>query len=88
MDTNKLFGSLQNPDTEDLHRGATRFVGLPLVSMSVALAVAATNIRHQRKWWADHVDKPDHPLLREDPQSLGWVELTQEQLDALDHAAA
>ena len=82
-----FFGSLKNPDAEDLHRGSTRFTGLPKVSLSVAFAVAATNIRHQRKWWAKRDGKPDHPLLSEDPPSLGWTELTQEQLDALDRDA-
>jgi hypothetical protein len=79
-----LFGSLKNPDTEDVRRGFTKYVGLPLVSLGLVLAGAVLNVRHQRKFWAERDERADHPLLTPDPTSHGWVELTEEQAAALD----
>lgn len=79
-----FFGSLKNPDTEGVRRGFTKFVGLPLVSLGLTLAAAVCNIRHQRRWWHGKPDRPDHPLLVDDDPSYGWVELTEEEADALD----
>lgn len=44
------FGNLKNPNTENVHRGLFRFTGLPLVSLAVAAAVTASNVRQLRNW--------------------------------------
>lgn len=79
-----LFGSLKNPDTEDVRRGFTKFVGLPMMSLGLALAAAVCNVRHQRNFWTNTPDQPDHPLLTPDPDFNGWRELTQEECDQAD----
>lgn len=71
-----MFGSLKNPDTEGVRRGFTKFVGLVMVSLGLTLAAAAANVRHQRKFWEDRSDRPDHPLLTPDPTFHGWAALT------------
>jgi hypothetical protein len=68
-----LFGSLKNPDTEGVRRGFTKFVGLPMVTLGLTLAAAICNVRHQRRFWADRDDRPDHPLLHPDPEFAGWT---------------
>lgn len=79
-----LFGSLKNPDTEGVRRGFTKYVGLPMVSLGLALAAAVCNVRHQRNFWSDDADRPDHPLLADDPTFHGWAALTEDQAAAED----
>jgi hypothetical protein len=85
------FGSLKNHDTEDIRRGFTKFVGLPLNALGLAFGIIACNIRHQRKWWAKRTDRPDHLLLADDDAVSGWIEVSDDEvalLAAHRHAAA
>lgn len=79
-----LFGSLKNPDTEGVRRGFTKFRGLPMISLGLVLAAVVCNIRHQRKFWEDRPDRPDHPLLADDAPSYGYIELTKQEAEEQD----
>lgn len=70
------FGNLKNPNTENVHRGLFRFTGLPLVTLSIAAAVTASNLRQLRNWHArtDNGD-PANPLLAPEPVFRGFVML-------------
>lgn len=76
------FGSLKNDNTEAIRHGFTHFVGLPMTTLGMALGVAAMNVRHQRKWYADNnVDVANHPLLEPDPPHKDWMDVPDD-----DHA--
>jgi hypothetical protein len=79
-----LFGSIKNADTEGATRGFTKYRGLPMMSIGLTLVAAAANIRHQRKYYHDRPDAPDHPLLTPDPDDHGWTQLTADEAAVLD----
>ena len=83
-----VFGSIKNPNTEGLRRGFTNYIGIPMNSLAITLAAVVTNIRHQRKHWADRDDAPDHPLLAEEPENHGWRALTAQERASLDQMHA
>lgn len=78
------FGSFKNRDTEDISRGYTKFVGLPMMTLAVSFAAAVCNVRHQRNHWLERDDRPDHPLLQADPTVQAWAPLTDDQVAELD----
>ncbi|MFP5309590.1 MAG: hypothetical protein ACLGIR_08430 [Actinomycetes bacterium] len=82
------FGSLKNPNTEGVRRGYSQFVGLPMVSLGIALAAAVCNVRHQRKFYADRDDLHDHPLLTPDPAPRPVRELTDAEIEEHDRQHA
>lgn len=78
-----IFGSIQNGDTEAVQRGFTKFVGLPMVSLGLTMALASANVRHQRNFWDEHPDlRPDHPLAANDPGLHGFRTMTAEEVAA------
>lgn len=46
-----IYGNLKNPSTENVRRGHFRVMGLPLVTLLLAIAVAACNLRQLRNWY-------------------------------------
>ncbi|WP_028652722.1 hypothetical protein [Nocardioides halotolerans] len=71
------FGLLKAPNNENVHRGLFRFVGLPLVTLSITAAATATNLRQLRNWH-DRTGNGDlaNPLLAPEPEFHGFVLLT------------
>ncbi|WP_028652654.1 hypothetical protein [Nocardioides halotolerans] len=71
------FGNLKNPNTENVHRGLFRFMGLPLVTLAITAAATATNLRQLRNWH-DRTGNGDpcNPLLAPEPEFHGFVLLT------------
>jgi hypothetical protein len=68
------FGNLKNPNTENVSRGVFRFTGLPLVTLSVAAAVTASNVRQLRNWHQRTGNgTPGHPLLQPEPTFRGFA---------------
>ena len=60
-------------------------MGLPLVTLVVAMAAATTNLRPLRKWHErTGFGDIQHPLLQADEGFLGYSRLTKEQADELD----
>lgn len=82
------FGSFKNRDTEDISRGYTKFVGLPMMTLALTFAAAVCNVRHQRNHWADRDDRPDHPLVQPEPAVQAWAPLTDDQVAELDRRHA
>lgn len=79
------FGNLKNPNTENVSRGVFRFTGLPLVSLAVAAAVTASNVRQLRNWHHRTGNgDPDHPLLQPEPTFRGFA-LIQPDLPHREH---
>jgi hypothetical protein len=79
------FGVLKNTSSTGFHRGSHQFVGLPLVTLVVAMAAATTNLRLLRKWHErTGFGDIQHPLLQPDEGFLGYSRLTKEQADELD----
>ncbi len=64
-----FFGSIKNPDTENLDRGQSKFTGLVRNILRVAMSSAACNIRHQAKFYEG---SRDHPLLNVEDDDEGW----------------
>jgi hypothetical protein len=68
------FGNLKNPNTENVHRGLFRFTGLPLVTLAVAAAVAACNVRQLRNWHERTGNgDPTNALLVAEPTFHGYL---------------
>ncbi|MDP5185511.1 hypothetical protein QOZ88_23000 [Blastococcus sp. BMG 814] len=81
------FGNLKNPDTENTRRGYFRFTGLPLVTLAMAFAVTASNVRQLRNWHQrTGAGDPAHPLLQAEPEFHGYALLTAEQAAGVDDA--
>ena len=79
------FGVLKNTSSTGFHRGSHQFVGLPLVTLVVAMAAATTNLRLLRTWHErTGFGDPRHPLLQPDEADFGSSRLTKEQADAID----
>lgn len=79
------FGVLKNTSTTGFHRGSHQFVGLPLVTLVVAMAAATTNLRLLRTWHErTGLGDTQHPLLQPDEDFLGASRLTREQAEQLD----
>jgi hypothetical protein len=76
------FGNLKNPNTENVHRGLFRFTGLPLVTLAVAAAVAACNVRQLRNWHERTGNgNPTNLLLAAEPAFHGYLLLTVDDPD-------
>ena len=79
------FGVLKNTSSTGFHRGSHQFVGLPLVTLVVAMAVATTNLRLLRTWHKrTGFGDTQHPLLQPEGEDSGYTRLTREQADAID----
>lgn len=59
------------PDTEGVRRGFTKYVGLPMVSLGLALAAAVCNVRHQRNFGATPPTAPTTRSSLTTPPSTG-----------------
>lgn len=78
------FGVLKNTSSTGFHRGSHQFVGLPMVSIVVAMAAATTNLRLLRRWHEETgLGDPNHPLLSPDQPHHGFAELTEDQANML-----
>ena len=79
------FGNIKNPSTENLRRGFFRVTGLGPVTVLVAIAVAACNLRQLRNWHQrTGLGDPSHPLLAPDAEDHGFIPLTAEQAAQID----
>lgn len=79
------FGVLKNTSSTGFHRGSHQFVGLPLVTLVVAMAAATTNLRLLRTWHErTGFGDTQHPLLQPDEDFHGSTRLTREQADEID----
>jgi hypothetical protein len=71
------FGNLKNPNTENVHRGLFRFTGLPLVTLAIAAATTASNLRQLRNWHHRTSNgNPTNPLLAAEPVYRGFLLIT------------
>ena len=85
------FGNLKNASAENVRRGFFRLTGLGPVTVLMAVAIAACNIRQLRNWHErTGLGDPDHPLLAPDDDDHGFVHLTAQQAADLDaqHSSA
>ena len=74
------FGVLKNTTATGFHRGSHQFMGLPLVSLALAMAAATTNLRLLRAWHAEtSLGDLSHPLLQPDKPHYGFAEITEEE---------
>jgi hypothetical protein len=74
------FGVLKNTTATGFHRGSHQFMGLPLVSLALAMAAATTNLRLLRTWHAEtSLGDSSHPLLQPDKPHYGFAEITEEE---------
>lgn len=79
------FGVLKNTSSTGFHRGSHQFVGLPLVTLVVAMAAATTNLRLLRTWHErTGLGDTQHPLLQPDEDFHGQYRLTKAQAEQLD----
>jgi len=71
------FGNLKNPNTENVSRGVFRFTGLPLVTLAIAAAVTASNVRQLRNWHQRTGNgNGGDPLLQPEPAYRGFALIT------------
>ena len=72
------FGVLKNTTATGFHRGSHQFVGLPLVTIVLAMAAATTNLR-LLQGWHEKTGSGDllHPLLQPDKPHYGFTEISQ-----------
>lgn len=79
------FGVLKSTPATGFHRGSHQFVGLPLVTLVVAVAAATTNLRLLRTWHeSTGFGDTQHPLLQPDKEDNGSSRLTKQQADEID----
>lgn len=78
------FGNVKNADTENLHRGQHRLVGIPLVNIIIGLVLASYNMRILRNWH-EKTDKgdPNHPLFAPNHTPTYTLRLTEQEVHAL-----
>ena len=79
------FGVFKSATATGHDRGTHQFQGLPLVTISVAVSAAVTNLRLLRKWNEETgLGDPLNPLLTPDPEFHGLLELNAEGAQAID----
>ena len=79
------FGVFKSATATGHDRGTHQFQGLPLVTISVAVSAAVTNLRLLRKWNEETgLGDPLNPLLIPDPEFHGLLELNAEGAQAID----
>ena len=62
-----MFGSIKSTDTEGIRRGFTRYRGQAMLTLAFNFAAVIANVRHQGKYWQDHLDAPAHPAADRRP---------------------
>ena len=78
------FGVLKNDTSTGFHRGSHQFVGLPMVTIALALAASTSNMQLLRAWHEETgLGDPTHPILQADEPFHGFTQLTEEQAEKL-----
>jgi hypothetical protein len=79
-----LYGNVKSADSENLHRGQHRLVGLPHVTIIIGLVFCAYNMRTLRRWHETSDQQyPDHPLFEETVIPTYVLEVTENELSAI-----
>lgn len=77
------YGNRRNRQTENMTRGVTRSMGLVRTTLVYVLTAVSYNMRMVANWHRDTgLGDPQHPLLRPEATSHGFVFLTAEQAAA------
>lgn len=93
-----VFGNLKNGSGSSIKRGFTRLVGQPLVTLALAAATVAYNLKELEDWH-DRALKADptrtlahqyaqHPLHGTTPHTYGFRMLTEDESKELDRVMA
>ncbi len=81
-----IFGRMKNPFTGNMTRGFFCFTGLPLVTMAIAAAVVAYNIRELNDWTtrSGSTVLVGHPLTATTEHVYGFTMLNKDEQNELD----
>lgn len=90
-----LFGNLKNKDTRSISRGFTRFIGEPLMTLTLAAQIVDYNLKELEDWYARASAQPreypaaiaysSHPLhTARTEHTFGFQMLTHDQQLQLD----